>query len=449
MAVSLETLEGLSRKITVTVPGVQLEQEIDSRLKELTHKVKIDGFRPGKVPFTVVKKRYANSVRFDVMKDKIQSSLYEALAEQNLVPADTPEIAPENFEEGQDLKYSAIFEVFPTFEIIELDGEEVELISSEVSEKDIDVMLEKLREQSKTWKEVDRVAKVDDKVVIDFEGFIDNEPFEGGKAEDFELVLGSKQMIPGFEDGIVGSKSESDIEVNVKFPEDYNHEKLAGKDSLFKIKVKKVMEGELPNLDDDFAAKFNIKEGGVEALRKDIKENMQRELDRVISSKNREKIFDQILSKNEFEVPKSLVEKEIEHLKHEMYHKIFGHEHSDHETIPDFPRELFESNAIKRVKLGILFGDYVKKHEITVDTARVDAMIDKLAGAYDNPSEVRAWYKSNRNRMQEVEGLVIEEMVADKIIGSASIVQKFLDYQEAVNPSREQEEQEESEDKGA
>lgn len=446
MAVSVETLEGLSRKITVTVPSLQLEEEINSRLKDLTHKVKIDGFRPGKVPFSVVKKRYDGNVRFDVMRDKIQSSLYEALAEQDLVPVDTPEINPETFNEGQDLTYTATFEVFPTFEINELDGEEVEIITSEVTEKDVDDMLEKLREQSKTWKEVDRAAKLDDKVVINFEGFIDNEPFEGGKAENFELVLGSKQMIPGFEEGIVKAKEGQDIEINVKFPEDYNHEKLAGKDSMFKITVKKVMEGELPALDDDFVTQFNIKQGGVEALRKDIKENMQRELDRVISSKNREKIFDQILAKNEFDIPQSLINKEIEHLKHEMYHKLFGHEHSDNEKIPDFPRELFESNAIKRVKLGLLFHDYVKKHEITVDTARVDAMIDKLSGAYDNPKEVYAWYKSNKQHMQEIEGLVMEEMVADKIVSSASIVQKVLDYNEAVNSSREQQE---SEDKGA
>jgi len=447
MAVSVETLEGLGRKITVTVPGVQLEQEIDSKLKELTHKVKIDGFRPGKVPFTVVKKRFSNSVRFDVMKEKIQSSLYEALAEQNLIPADTPEIDPENFTEGQDLKYTATFEVFPTFEIKELDGEEVEIIASEVAEKDVDDMIENLRQQSKNWKEASRPAQDGDKVVINFEGFVDNQPFEGGKAEDFELVLGSKQMIPGFEDGIINAKEGQDIEINVKFPEDYNHEKLAGKDSLFKITVKKVMEGELPDLDDNFATLFNIKEGGVDALRKDIKENMQRELDRVISSKNREKIFDQILAKNEFDIPKSLVNKEIEHLKHEMFHKLFGHEHSDNEIIPDFPREIFESNAVKRVKLGLLFNDYVKKHEITVDAARVDAMIDRLAGAYDDPKEVHAWYKNNKNRLQEIEGLVIEEMVADKIVSSASIVQKVLDYKEVVKPNRDQQESEE--DKGA
>lgn len=446
MAVSVETLEGLGRKITVTVPSAQLEQEIDSRLKELTHKVKVDGFRPGKVPFNVVKKRFGNSVRYDVIKDKIQSSLYEALSEQGIVPTDTPEVTPENFEEGQDLKYTATFEVFPTFEIMELDGEEVEIIASEVTQKDVDSMLENLRSQSKTFKEVKRASKLEDKVVIDFEGFIDNEAFEGGKAENFELVLGSKQMIPGFEDGIVGAEPESNIEITVKFPEDYGHEKLAGKDSLFKITVKQVMEGELPELDDSFAEKFNITEGGLDALRKDIKENMQRELDRVVSSKNREKIFDAILEKNSFDIPSSLVNKEIEHLKHEMYHRLFGHEHSDNEQIPDFPREMFESKAVKRVKLGLLFSDYVKKHEITVDTARVDAMIDKLAGAYDDPQEVRTWYKSNKNRMQEIEGLVIEEMVADKIVESAKITQKVLGYQEAIDTNKAQEE---LEDEGA
>lgn len=444
MAVSVETLEGLGRKIIVTVPNTKLEEQVDTRLKELTGKVKIDGFRPGKVPLSVVKKRYAKSVRYDVVKEQIQSSLYEALSSENIVPVDAPSVEPEEIEEGKDLKYSATFEVFPEIEIVELDGEEVEIISSEVNEKDVDEMIEKLRAQSKTWKEMKRGAKMEDKVQIDFEGFIDGEAFEGGKAEDFELELGSGQMIPGFEDGLIGAKPDTDLEINVTFPEDYNHEALAGKEALFKIKVKKVMQGELATLDEAFAEKYNVKEGGVDALRRDIKENMTRELDRVISSRNREKIFDAILAKHSFDIPTSLIDKEIEHLKHEMYHRIFGAEHNDNETIPDFPREMFEDKAVKRVKLGLLFSDYVKKHEITVDTARVDAMIDTLAGAYDNPDEVHAWYKSDKNRMQEIEGLVVEEMVADKIVGSATIVQTTLDYQDVVNPKEEQQE-----DKGA
>ncbi|MDF1756892.1 MAG: trigger factor [Legionellaceae bacterium] len=439
MAVSVETLDGLERKITISVPAAKMEEEIQTRLKGMVGKVKIDGFRPGKVPFSEVKKRYSESVRYEVMKELIQSTLYESLAEQNLIPANTPSIEPDEYVAGNDLTYSAIFEVFPSIEISELDGEEVEIVSSEVKDADIDKMVDGLREQHKVWSEVEKDADTDDKVVIDFEGFVDGVAFEGGKGEDFELVLGSGSMIPGFEDGIKGAKINKETEIKVTFPEEYNHPDLAGKDATFKITVKKVMTGDLPELDDSFAEKFNVSKGGMEALRKDIKDNMTRELDRRVSSKNREAIFDAILEKHSFELPSSLIDKEIEHLKHEMYHKVFGNEHSDDEQIPDFPREMFEEQAQRRVKLGLLFSEYVKIHEITVDTARVDAMIEKLASAYEHPEEVHTWYRSNKQRLEEVEGLVMEEMVADKIVGSASIVQSVLDYQEIVNPKTEEE----------
>jgi trigger factor len=442
MAVSVETLNGLERKMTVLVPAEKLESEIESRLKGLVSKVKIDGFRPGKVPYSEVKKRYSDNVRYEVMKDQIQSTLYEALAEQELVPVNTPSIEPEELNPGEDFTYSAIFEVFPTFDINELDGDEVEIVSSEVKDADVDKMIESLREQNKVWVEVKRAAAMDDKVVIDFEGFLDGVAFEGGKGEDFELVLGSGSMIPGFEDGIKGAKLNKEFEINTKFPEDYNHADLAGKDTVFKITVKKVLKGELPKLDDAFVEKFNISKGGIDALKKDITENMTRELDRRISSKNRESIFDSILKKNTFDLPNSLIDKEVEHLKHEMYHQVFGKEHSDDEQIPDFPRELFEEQANRRVKLGLLFTEYVKKHEIKVDTARVDAMIEKLAGAYEHPEEVHTWYKGNKERLQEVEGLVMEEMVADMIVANANIVQSMLDYQEVVNPKKDEEAEE-------
>lgn len=441
MAVSVETLNGLERKITVSVPAAKLESEIDTRLKSLVNKVKIDGFRPGKVPFSEVKKRYFHNVCHEVMRDEIQASLYQALDEQKLVPANTPSIDPEEFIEGKDLTYSATFEVFPVIELKELNGEEVEIISSEVKDSDVDKMIENLREQNKSWVEVKRAAAIDDKVVIDFEGFLDGVAFEGGKGENFELVLGSGNMIPGFEDGIKGAKIDKEFEINVSFPADYSHADLAGKDAVFKITVKKVLKGELPKLDDSFAEKFNIKEGGIDALKKDIKENMTRELDRRVSSRNRENIFDVVLGLNNFDLPLSLVDREIEHLKHEMYHQVFGHEHSDNEKIPDFPREIFEEQAKKRVKLGLLFTEYVKKHGIKVDSARVDAMIDKLSGAYENPDEVRTWYKSNKNRLEEIEGLVMEEIVADKLVANANMIQTMLDYQDVVNPKSEKTEE--------
>lgn len=439
MAVSVETLEGLGRKIIVSVPNEKLVEEVDSRLKKLMQTAKIDGFRPGKVPFSVIKKRYSQAVRYEVMKDKIQSSLYEALSEKELFPAGTPDVTPQSFEEGQDLVYSAEFEVYPEFVINELDGDDVTIFTSEVTDSDVDEMLEKLRKQSKEWKEVSREVRNEDKVIIDFVGSINDEEFEGGKGEDFALELGANTMIPGFEDGIIGAKKDEEVEVKVTFPAEYNHPDLAGKDAVFKVNVKNIMQAELPNLDDDFAKNFNIQEGGLEALRKDIKENMVRELDRAISSKNRDSIFDAILEKNTFLLPGALVDKEIEYLKHEMYHRIFGHEHSDNEKIPDFPRELFEERAKKRVKLGILITDYVKKHEIKVDTGRVDAMIDKLAGAYEKPEEIHAWYKNDENRLHEIEGLVLEEMVADKMLANANIVSAVLTYKDAMNPEKDKE----------
>jgi trigger factor len=439
MTVSVETLGGLERKLIISVPSEKLESEIESRLKNLAHKVKIDGFRPGKVPFSVVKKRYSDSVRHEVVRDQIQETLYEALSEKKLVPADTPNIEAEEIAEGKDFVYSARFEVFPEFEVVELDNEEVEIITSEVSDADIDTMIENLREQNMTWTEVERKTQLKDKVTINFEGFLDGVAFDGGKAENQELVLGSKTMIPGFEDGIVGHTIGEDFEINTKFPEGYASTELAGKDAVFKIKITKIQEGQLPELNDEFVKNFNITSGGVDALKLEIKQSMVRELDRRVSSINREKIFDKVLLKNDFEIPASLVEKEIGHLKHQMYHKLFGHEHSDNETIPDFPRELFEAQAVNRVKLSLLFSEYVKKHEIKVDSVRVDAMIDKLASAYDNPDSVREFYRNNSQKLEDIEGFVMEEMVADQMVSCATIVPKLLGYQEVMNHNQTEE----------
>ncbi len=439
MAVSVETLSGLERKITVSVPTTQFENEVGTRIQRLASKVKIDGFRPGKVPMSVVQKRYSENVRYEVAKDLIQSTLYDALKERNIVPAGVPEVQPHEIVPGQDLVYSAVFEVFPEFQIVEIDGDEIKITTSEVKDTDVDNMIENLREQHKTWHEVQRPAASQDKVIIDFDGYVDNEPFEGGKAEKYEVILGAGAMIPGFEDGLIGTTAAQQIEIPVTFPADYGHKDLAGKEALFKITVHQVMEGTLPELNDEFAAKFNIAEGGISALKLDIKENMMRELDRRISSMNRETIFDSLLQKNTFDLPKALVDQEIEHLKHDMYHRIFGKEHHEHEKIPDFPRELFENQAKRRVQLGLLFSEYVKKHEMTVDTARVGAMIEKFAVAYEHPDEVRTWYKTNKERLAEVEALVMEELVADQIIANAKVVPNVLNYQDVMNSKKEHE----------
>ncbi|CEK09797.1 trigger factor [Legionella hackeliae] len=437
MQVSVETLKGLERKLTISVPTEKVEEEVSLRLRNLARKAKVDGFRPGKVPMNVVKSRFSDSVREDVAREMVQSTLYEALQDKNLVPAGSPMVEPEQVESGKDFIYTATFEVFPEITITELDNDKIEVTKAQVTDKDVDEMIEKLREQAKEWSEVSRAVAKDDKAVIDFQGFLGDKAFEGGSAEGYEIVVGSGSMIPGFEDGLIGAKKGKPFEIKVTFPEDYGHKDLAGKEATFKITVQKVMEGKLAELNDAFAEKFNIKEGGIEALKKDIKENMERELERRVSSMNREKIFDKLMAVNTFDLPNALIDKEIEHLKHDMYHRLFGHEHSDNEQIPDFPRALFEEQAKRRVHLGLLFSEYVKKHELVADKARVDAMIEKFASAYEKPEELRAWYQSSKERLAEIEALVMEEMVAEKISENAKLVEKKMSYEEVMNPKKE------------
>jgi trigger factor len=436
MAVSVETLNGLERRVTVSVPTEKIEEEVGLRLRNLVNRVNIRGFRPGKAPFNLVKQRYSDSVRDEVAREMVQSTLHEALTENALVPAGTPRIEPGVLASGQDFSYSALFEVFPVFTIQELEQSEIEVGHAEVTDKDVDVLLEKLRDQHKTWSPVTRAVAKNDRVVIDFEGFMNDEPMANAKENDFELVMGQGQMIEGFEQGILGVEPGACVVIDVTFPEAYHEASLAGKPARFNITVKSVQEGTLPKLNDEFAALFNINEGGVDALKKDIKDNMVRELERRLSSMNREKAFDALLAMNTFDVPNALVDQEIEHLKHDMYHRLFGHEHSDDEKIPDFPRMLFEEQAIRRVRMGLLFADYVKKHQMTVDRARVDAMIEKLSAAYDDPSELRAWYHEKQERIAEIEALVMEEMVAEKIIEHVKKVQKQMSYDDVMTPNK-------------
>ncbi len=437
MQVSVETLNGLERKVTVLVPSEKIEEEVNLRLRNLAPKAKIHGFRAGKVPLNVIKQRFSDGIRQEVARDMVNSTLFDALKAEQLIPAGTPSVEPELIEPGKDFSYSATFEVFPEIVINELNRDEVvELVKSTVSDDDLNDMLNNLRALNKDWQDVSRVVASEDKVVINFEGFLGDEAFEGGRADNYELVIGSGSMIPGFEDGLIGAEKDKEFEIKVNFPDDYGHKQLAGKEARFKVTVTKVMEGILPALDSAFAEKFNIKEGGVDALRKDIKENMIRELERKVSSMNRDVIFNKLLENNKFDLPIALIDQEIEHLKHEMYHQIFGHHHSDDEKIPDFPRVLFEEKARHRVHLGLLFSEYVKKHEIVADKARVDAMIEKLAAAYEDPEELRHWYEETKERRAEIEALVMEEIVAEKIAKDIKTVEKMLTYNQVVNPEK-------------
>ncbi len=436
MAVSVETLSGLERKMTISVPTEKIEEEVGLRLKNLVGKVKIHGFRPGKAPFHLIKQRYSESVREEVARELVQSTLYEALREHELVPAGTPNIVPGDLAAGQDFSYTAFFEVFPEINIQELEKKDIEVWHAQVTDADVDALLEKLREQNKVWNEVSRPVEMNDQLVIDFEGFMDDQPMANAKEQGYEMVVGAGNMIEGFESGLIGAKLNTPVELNLTFPEQYHEASLAGKPARFNVTVRAIKAGELPPLDESFAALFNVKDGGIDALKKDIKQNMERELARRVSNLNRERVFEALLAQNVFDVPTALVDQEIEHLKHEMYHRIFGHEHSDNEKIPDFPRELFEEQAVRRVRLGLLFADYVKKHKLEVSPERVDQMIETLSTAFDDPQELRQWYRAKRERMAEIESLVMEEIAAEKMIEQCNKVMVEKTYDAVMNPPK-------------
>lgn len=435
MDVSVETLNGLERKITVTLPTAKIEEEVAIRLRDLARKVKIDGFRPGKAPMGVIKSRYSEGAREDVARELIRSTLNDALKSKELLPAGSPYIEPGVLEAGKDFIYTASFEIFPEITIAELDGNKIEVVESVVNDSDIDETLEKLREQNKTWKSVKRAVVDGDKVNIDFIGYLGDEPFDGGTAKGHEFIVGSGSMVPDFEKGLLGAEKDKPFEIEVIFPKDYSEGKLAGQKTKFKITVNEILAGELPAIDDKFVEKFNIKKGGIDAFKNDIKENMIRELDRRVETMNREKVFDQLIVANPLDLPKALIDMEIENLKHELYHNLFGHEHAENEKIPDFPRHMFEEKASRRVHLGLLFSKYVEQHKIVADAARVDALIEKFASAYEDPEELRQWYR-NKERRGDMEALVLEEMVAEKISENAKLIKKQLTYAQVMYPKQ-------------
>lgn len=436
MEVSVETGNGLERKVTVSVPSQKVEEEVSLRLIDVARKAKVPGFRQGKVPMKIVQSRFSDSVREDVAREMVQSTLFEALSANELIPAGLPFVEPEQIESGKDFKFTATFEVYPSITIKELEQVNIEQVNALVKDSDLDTMLNKLREQNKEWNEVSRAVAEGDKVNINFKGFVDGKAFEGGEAANYDVVLGSGTMIPGFEEGLIGGTVGNPFDITVNFPADYNHPELAGKEAVFNITVNTVMEGQLPELNDAFAEKYNINEGGIEALKKDIQQNMTRELERRVGSMNRENIFNELLKINPFDLPKALIDQEIEHLKHDMYHRLFGHEHSENEKIPDFPRALFEEQAKRRVHLGLLFSEYVKLHQLSADKDRVNAMIEKFASAYETPDELREWYQGNKEHLAEIEALVMEEVVAEKISENAKLVIKDMDYDEVMNPKK-------------
>ena len=431
MQVVLESPSALERQFTITIPTGDVETEFEAKLAETAKRVRIDGFRPGKVPAKVVRQRYGQAIRQEIVSDLMEKSLGEALSEHDVKPIGQPKIDDVKFEEGSDFSFKATFEVFPELDPILVDGDEIEQTTCKVGAADIKEMIATLREQRKSWKESARAAsKEGDRVTINFEGFVDGEAFDGGKGEDHALVLGSGAMIPGFEDGIVGMKKGDSRDIEVTFPEDYQAEELKGKAATFKIEVTKLERGELPTVDEAFIQSFGVESGDETDFKAELKEQMERELSLTLKNMNKTKVFDVLLEKNaDTPVPESAIKSEIHTLKHQAVERFGGGQQFDPHQLPD---ELFAEQAERRVRLGILLGATVKKLGLAADPDRVRALIDEMAAAYDDAEQVVNFYYSNDENLKQVEALAVEEQVAEKLLESAKAKTIDMSYADVM-----------------
>ncbi|OGV27711.1 MAG: trigger factor [Legionellales bacterium RIFCSPHIGHO2_12_FULL_37_14] len=434
MDVSVESLGTLKRRVSVSIPNELVDKKIDRRIKELSGSITLPGFRRGHVPVHLVKQKYLPSIRAEVAQGIIEETLPLALNNKSLLPVGTPAVEKLDMEPGQNLSYIVNFEVLPEIKIVEPSNDiKVELFKAKIKDKDIDNMILKLQEQNRTWKEVKRKAKLADKLVIDFVGSINGKPIEQAKSTNFTIELGSKQLIPGFEDALIGHAVGESFDIEVTFPKEYQAKDLAGKKAKFAIQIHEISEGILPELTDDFVKQFGIKSGKIADLRTDIENNMQRELERRLRELNHDACFTALDKINSFELPETLIDKEIEHLKHEMFHRMFGTEHNENEKIPDFPRELFEDRAKKRVRFGLLLSEYVKKHKLVAEPNQAEELMEQIATAYTNPEEFKQKCRSDKKWMAEIESLVVEKLMADKIRAVVTVKEKELSYQELMD----------------
>lgn len=430
MQVSVESTSALERRMTIGVPAERIETEVTKRLQQTARRAKVPGFRPGKVPMSVIRQRYEDTARQEALGDLIQSSFYEAIVEQKLNPAGAPAVEPKSFEKGKDLEYVATFEVFPEFEVAGLDSIAIERLQAEVGDSDVDNMLEILRKQNTRFATADRAAENGDQLNIDFVGKIDGEVFAGGSAKGTQLVLGSGRMIPGFEEALVGVKAGEERVINPTFPEDYQNLDLAGKTAEFTITVNSVEAPQLPELNDEFFAQFGVKEGGLEGFRAEVRKNMERELRQAIKSKVKNQVMEGLLAANPVEVPKALIGNEVDRLRTQAVQQFGGNIKPD-----QLPADLFTEQAKRRVVLGLIVAEVVKQFELKPDDARVREVIEEMASAYQEPEQVVAWYYKNDQQLNEVRSVVLEEQVVDTVLQKAKVTDKAVSYEEAVKPA--------------
>jgi trigger factor len=428
MNVTVESTGALERRMRVEVPIERIESEVDSRLKSVGKTARIKGFRPGKVPPRVVRQKYGKQIRQEVLGEIMQKSYTDAVVQEKLSPAGGPRIETEG-EDDKNFTYVATFEVLPEVELKDLDKITVEKPEVEIRDEDIEEMLLSLRRQRATWSEVERKAKDGDRVIVDFTGTLDGEEFKGGSGTEIPVVLGEGQMLADFEKGLKGMQPGEEKTISVKFPKDYPAEDLAGKKADFAIKMHKVTEEVLPELDDEFAAAFNVTEGGLEQFRKDVRENMEREARQKVDSDVREQVMNGLIDKNPIDVPKALVHEEMHSMQHEAMQRM-GIE--DHDKAP--PMENFREAADKRVRLGLLLRQVISENGVTAGEDDIRARVEDMCSGYENADEMVKMYLGNPQVMQQIEPMVVEQKAVEWLMENGKAKTKKVTFKDYMNP---------------
>jgi trigger factor len=428
MQVSVESIGKLERRMQVQVPAERVSEEIAARLKNLSRTARLNGFRPGKAPLNVIRQQFGPQVHREVIGELLQSSYSEAVAQKQLAPAGNPRIEPQSMDEGQDLKYTATFEVFPEVALNPIESLEVERVKAEVTESDIDAMIERLRKQQMKYVPVTRAAAAGDKVTIDFEGAIDGVAFAGGKGENIAIVLGEGRMLPQLETGLLGASAGEKRSIEVNFPADYRATELAGKLAIFATETKSVEEPQLPEIDEEFCKAFGVTEGGVAKLREDVAANMRRELEQALRNRNKAAVMDKLYQANPLEVPNVLIEAQVRDMQVEAMRRTGA---KDASQAP--PREPFIEPARRRVALGLLLNDIIRRESLVVDRGRVNERLDELVGAYGDAAAMKRAYLQNADAMRQVESLALEDQAVDWILDHAKAHEVASSFKELMN----------------
>lgn len=425
MQVSVETGDGLTRRLKVELPAEEIEQEVDKRLQNYARSARLPGFRPGKVPLRMLRQRYGDSVRMEVFGEHIKATYPQAIAEAELRPVGRPEIEPDLDRTAGRYGYVAEFEVMPELTLTALDGRSVNRPRVDITEADVDETIEHMRQQRGRWEPVERVAAKGDRLTLDFEGQIDGEPFEGGRGQDVQLEIGAGRFIPGFEEQLLGASVGDEPVLEVTFPDDYQQTALAGRSARFKAVVKRVEEPILPELDAKFVAEFGIEDGDLERFRADVRANLERELVKRVKAKVKQQVMDALLEANPLPVPAALLAEEIESLRQQMLQNLGGA--GSGVQLPD---ALFADNARRRVALGLIIAEVIKQRELAPDPERVRATIQEMAASYDDPQAVIDYHYADRQRLAAIESVVLEDLVVEHLLEQLQVTDEPISFSE-------------------